>query len=218
LHPPALHLLLNGVDGASREAAWEALVAEHSRLLLHIARSLFVHNDSAMDAYAFVLERLHEDDYRRLRGFVADGRSLFSTWLMVVATRLCLDFYRRRYGRARGAPNDAHAAGRREARRQLMDLVVVDTDVTTIADPNSYEPDRFIREEQLAQALEATLAELSPEDRLIVKLRYEDGLTAQEIARVIGWRTPFHVFRRLNLTYTRLRRALQSRGVESSIP
>jgi DNA-directed RNA polymerase specialized sigma24 family protein len=49
-----------------------------------------------MDGYAYVLEALRSDDYRRLRAYAADGRSKFSTWLVVVARRLCLDLHLRR--------------------------------------------------------------------------------------------------------------------------
>jgi RNA polymerase sigma factor (sigma-70 family) len=99
--PPHLSRLLSG-DG-DRAVAWEAFVAEHSRLLLHVARTGTTKYDDAMDAYAYVLERLREDDYRRLREFAQDPRAKLTTWLVVVARRLSIDHYRRRYGRARGS-------------------------------------------------------------------------------------------------------------------
>jgi hypothetical protein len=49
--------------------------------------------------YAYILEKLQDEDFRRLRGYVADGRAEFSTWLAVVTRRLCEDFRRQRYGR-----------------------------------------------------------------------------------------------------------------------
>jgi len=84
------------------EAAWRAFVAEYSRLLIHVARSVTANHDDAMDAYAFVLEQLRVDQCRRLREFAADPRCKLSTWLVVVARRLCMDLYRHRYGRTRG--------------------------------------------------------------------------------------------------------------------
>src|SRR6188768_2553696 len=81
--PFRLESLLSAPDAPSREAAWAEFVAEHSRLLIHVARDLFRQHDGAMDAYTFVLERLEEDGFRRLRGFQDDGRSRFTTWLTV---------------------------------------------------------------------------------------------------------------------------------------
>ena len=71
------------------------------------------------DGYAYLLDRLQADDFARLRAYAADGRARFSTWLVVVAQRLCIDFHRSRYGRIR----EAQDPGERAARRQLHDLV-----------------------------------------------------------------------------------------------
>src|SRR5688572_14416739 len=99
--PPELERLLDSAaHRGDPDEAWAALVAKYSRLLMTVARDVAPGHDAAMDAYAFVLERLREDDCRRLRGFVADGRSSFTTWLVVVTRRLCVDHYRQRYGRA----------------------------------------------------------------------------------------------------------------------
>ena len=44
-----------------------------------------------MDHYAFMLDRLQEDGFHRLRAFAGDGRGQFTTWLVVVARRLCVE-------------------------------------------------------------------------------------------------------------------------------
>src|SRR5262249_41817793 len=98
--PAELSQLLAAAEPQGAEGAWGEFVHAHSRLLLHVARSMAKDHDDAMDRFAYLLEQLRRDDCRRLRGFVADGRSKFTTWLVVVARRLCLDYDRRRYGRA----------------------------------------------------------------------------------------------------------------------
>ena len=217
--PPALHQLLHGANAAARESAWESLLAEQSRLLLHVAHSFATEHDGAMDAYAYVLDRLREDDYRRLRGYEADGRSRFSTWLVVVARRLCLDFHRHRYGRVRdGARDEDSVEAAHAARRRLVDLAAAAIDLASLAHDEDEAPDRGVRSTQLREALQSALDELAPDDRLILKLRFEDDLTAQQIATVLQWPTPFHVFRRLNAVFARLKRGLLARGVESSVP
>ena len=131
-HPPELARLLLASDPPTRDRAWDAFVAAHSRLLLHTARSLTHDHDAAMDGYAYVLEALRENEYRRLRTYAEDGRSKFSTWLVVVVRRLCLDHYRREYGRRReGELEDTQRA--RDFRRRLPALAAEDVDTSTIA-------------------------------------------------------------------------------------
>lgn len=209
-HPAELSRLLSTPDPPARDAAWEAFVASHSRLLLHTARSLNHDYDAAMDGYAYVLEALREDDCRRLRAYAADGRSKFSTWLVVVARRLCLDFHRHRYGRAR--ESGPHSRDLRAARRRLVDLVAEELDTSRLAPPASSDPAAELQDRERAAALDATLRALPPRDRLLLALRFEDDLPAREIARVMGFPTPFHVYRRLNTLLGSLRHALRQHG------
>jgi DNA-directed RNA polymerase specialized sigma24 family protein len=67
-------------------------------------------------------------------------------------------------------------------------------------------------------ALDAALATLSPSDQVLLRLRFDDGLSAQQIARTLHYPTPFHVYRRINALLARLRELLRARGIESSVP
>ena len=210
--PPELAALLAASGQEQVEHAWAAFVAHHSQLLLHAARSLGADYDGAMDRYAFALERLRDQDFQRLRGYVADGRTKFTTWLVVVARRLALDHYRRRYGRA---PTDADqdTSHRRAVRRQLADSVLHPTDPAEVALPDQISPDEQFGATHRSESLASALARLDPGDRLLLKLRFDDGLTAREIAGILGLPTAFHVYRRLNALYPTLRRELEIRGV-----
>jgi RNA polymerase sigma factor (sigma-70 family) len=217
--PAELTRLLHDGNATERDAAWVALVRAHSRLLLHVARSVSAEHDGAMDAYAHILERLREDDFRRLRGYEADGRSTFSTWLAVVARRLCVDHYRGRYGRPpRCATGLETAEAARASRRRLLDLAAASIDLTSLADDRNESPDHALREAQLNEALDAALAKLAPADRVLLNMRFEDGFSAQQIATALKWPSPFHVYRRLNALYQHLKRVLQARGIDSSVP
>lgn len=210
-HSPELARLLLASDPPTRDRAWDAFVAAHSRLLLHTARSLTHDHDAAMDGYAYVLEALRENEYRRLRAYAEDGRSKFSTWLVVVVRRLCLDFHRKRYGRARDVSEDGRDA--RATRRRIVDLVAEELDVSDISPGNAVAPDAELQIRERAAALEAALRELPSGDRLLLALRFENDLSAREIAQVMGMATPFHVYRRLNAVLATLRRALGRRGM-----
>ena len=210
-----LSRLFEAVNVPERDDAWADFVAAHSRLLLSVARSLTADRDAAMDAYTYMLERLREDGYRRLRGYAPDGRSKFTTWLVVVARRLCLDFHRHRYGRTDDPAPDAAAA--HAARRRLVDLVAGATEPEQLAAPAA-DPASVLQAEELQRALEAATASLPAADRLLLKLRFDDDLSAREIAGLLGLPTPFHVYRRLNALLGQLRGVLRQRGIDEAEP
>jgi RNA polymerase sigma factor (sigma-70 family) len=219
LPPELVRLLDNAAHPGAQDDAWAALVAKYSRLLITVAREVVVDRDATMDAYAFVLGRLREDDCRRLRGFVADGRSSFTTWLVVVARRMCVDHYRQRYGRTSRAIGDPSLArGARLSRRRLFDLATVGIDLTTLIDAGAPDPDTALRTVQRDRILACAIDNLEPSDRLLLKLRFEDDLSAREIASILRLPSPFHVYRRLATVCGSLRRMLVARGVEDAVP
>ena len=214
--PEVLARLLQAADERARDEAWARFVDEYSRLLLYVTRRNTPDYDGAMDAYAFVLEKLREQDLHRLRGFAADGRGKFTTWLVVVSRRLCLDFYRHRYGRA---PADATADvdDARAARRRLVDLTTAKVDAV-LASPSSDDQDRDLRRAELERALESAMTGLPAPDRLLLTLRFHDGLSGAEIASLLHFASAFHVYRRLNQLLATLRERLARLGVRSPVP
>ena len=124
--PSELDGLLSATTDAGRSRAWERFIGRHSRLLLKVAHETSRQYDGAMDHYAFVLERLRADDFHRLRHYEPDGRTKFTTWLVVVARRLCLDHHRAIYGRPRSSDGDAieeHDVRRRSANAAISALL-----------------------------------------------------------------------------------------------
>jgi RNA polymerase sigma factor (sigma-70 family) len=166
-----------------------------------------------MDAYAYLLEQLRSDDFRRLRAYTAQSDCRFTTWLVVVARRLCLDRVRQQYGRQRSAGHQNH-----EVRRRLVDLLADALDASELADPADHNPETHLRANELNRALLSALMGLEPRDRLLLKLRFADGLAAREIGQVMRFPTPFHVYRRLNTLLRELRTALAQRGVQDAEP
>lgn len=217
--PAALGSLLDASDDRAREACWANFVDAYSRLILHVSRSDGSRYDAAMDHYAFVLEQLRRDDYRRLRAYVADGRSEFSTWLVVVAQRLCRDHQRHQYGRFRPPDQDSpdHDADR-AARRRLVDLIGAEVDLATLTDRRGTDAESAVRQADLHLALESALERLDQRDRLLIKLRFEDDLSMPEVATNLGFPTRFHAYRRLNDVLSGLRRALVRQGIREAVP
>ncbi len=213
--PDSLQRLLSACDPGERDRCWAAFLAEFSALILHTARTLGGERDSVMDRYAFVLDALRADDCRRLRHFTTDGSGKFTTWLVAVARRLCVDEHRRRYGRPQGTPP---LDDRRRERRHLVDLIAAEVEVNDIAAGDDGAPDEAIRRADLSGVLQAALQRLETSDRLLLRLRFEDDRSAPEIARLLGEPSPFRVYRRIDRLLAMLKAELTAAGIESSRP
>jgi RNA polymerase sigma factor (sigma-70 family) len=211
-----LQRLLNASTFSEQNRAWKIFLDAYSPLLLHVARSVFRDRDEAMDAYAHVLQEVRANEFARLRGFSDNGVSKFSTWLVVVVQRLCLDYRRAKYGRKRPVQSPS-ALVSQGLRQRLRDLAGEDVDLSAIAESTS-DPAEQLAAKELRVLLNLAIGTLSTSDRLLLALRFEDGLSASQIARVMHLPTSFHVYRRLDAAIRALRANLVARGVESSAP
>lgn len=212
--PPALQNLLSTAGGPADDA-WAEFAREYSALLLHVARSTTRGRDEAMDAYAFLLERLSEESCRRLRGYAASPNSKFTTWLVVVARRICIDYNRIKYGRIRHSDSSLERE-RLSRRRRLEDLSDHVENVDEVADENGTQPDDEVEIAELSAELRSALSALPPAEQLLIRLRFEDGLSVSEIAQTLRYPSQFHVYRRINAVLATLRTSLRSRGFESA--
>jgi len=208
--------LLDQVEPSARDEAWTEFVQANSKLILYVARSLGGDHDDMMDRYAFVLGQLRRDDFHRLRAYGADGRGKFTTWLVVVSRRLCLDHQREKYGRMRG-DDESHENGHR-MRGRLVDLISDDAELTELVDTSGGGPEERLRALQLDGALKSAMAALEPDDRLLLRLRFEDELPAPQIARIMSCRSQFDVYRRLRRVLDTLRTVLIRNGVGDPAP
>lgn len=202
-------------SAADRDEAWGAFVAEFTPLLLHVARCMSRDADEKMDAYAEILQRLATADFKRLRGYAADPRSKFTTWLVVVARRICVDRHRTRFGRAR--ESGPRALQLQRTRRNVEVLAGDSPDVASIADGSEPADETLERAETQARLRQAILA-LAPADRLLLELRFTDNRSAAEIARALKFPSQFHVYRRVNGLLAELRAQFPDAFTRSNKP
>ena len=214
--PPELSRLLSAREGPEQDEAWATFLAAHTRLLVHTCRTVVRDRDAAMDGYTHVVEKLREECYRRLRSYTPHLTARFTTWLVVVTRRLLLDYQRHRYGRPR-SDNGMHR-DESAVRRRLEDLVATEIDPEQLATASSNSPDHALRRQELTRALHQALDELSPSDRLLLALRFEDDRPVREIATTMKLPSVFHVYRRVGAALSELKRALARRGVLESEP
>jgi RNA polymerase sigma factor (sigma-70 family) len=216
--PGELASLLATSDDLSREKAWRVFLDTFSPLILHAARSASTGYDDGMDAYAAALDALRADDCRKLRGYSADPRSKFSTWLVVVVRRICIDAQRERFGRASQKEKTDGISDERAARRRLATLTGAAIELESLPDSHGERPDAELRRNDLHEQLESVLADLDERDRLLLTLRFVDDLPARRIAELQGWPDQMIVYRRINQLTALLKQKLLSRGVDSPIP
>jgi RNA polymerase sigma factor (sigma-70 family) len=168
-----------------------------------------------MDAYAYLLDHLSADDFRKLRGYAFHSSSKFTTWLVVVARRLCIDYGRTRYGRVRNTESERERI-RIQNRRRLDNLVNDLKETDEIPDENGLSADRQLESIELTAELNAAIDSIPPGDQLLLRLRFDDGLSAAEIAVLLHYPSQFQVYRRLNSVLATLRARLRARGIETA--
>ena len=214
--PLQLSQLLRAADAAVRAAAWDDLIADHTRLLLAVARSFGGAHDEAMDRYSYILGELRAADFRRLRTFEPNRGASFSTWLTLTARKMCLDYLCTRYGRQRHTANSDAGASQSTIRRTLVDCVASELDNESLPDLEALSADGLTVRRERDAGLRMALSALTPRDRLLLSLRFRHDLSAARICEVMGAKTPFHVYRRLKSVLALLRSDLESRGIDGS--
>lgn len=217
--PAELAHLYDTIEPRRQELAWESFIASYSELVLRVARHLGGSQDAIMDRYAYVLGELRRDDFHRLRAYRPREAGRFDFWLTTVVRRLCLDHYRHQYGRAGLAKSAGGGSSeKRQKRRRLADLLAADVQVSDLPASIDTGPEAALALAERGRALEAALARINPDDRLLLKLEYEEELGAREIAGIMHLPTVFHVYRRRNAILLGLRRALLAAGVREVEP
>lgn len=210
--PPTVEFLLAAADDAARDKAWTEFLQQYSLLILHVARSTRADHDVVMDRYLFVLDALRKDECRRLRAYSENGRGAFTTWLVAVCRRLCIDEHRRRFGRVSADEPTMEQMDR----RTLAVLGVEENASLDLLESALAGPDSELRIAERNARLRSALLRLDVSDRLLLRLRYEDNLKVNEIARLLGEQSQFKVYRRLDQILGRMRRELELVGIRDS--
>jgi RNA polymerase sigma-70 factor (ECF subfamily) len=150
------------------EQAFRSLVERYHRRVVQLALGMVKDADEAMDIAQETFVRVH----RYLPSFKGD--SSFFTWTYRIAMNLSLDVQRRkaRSERVEMGEND-------------------DAEIEAAMDPPSHAlagPQRQALNEELRGKIEEALAALSENHRSILLLREVEGLSYEELARVLGIR------------------------------
>ncbi len=150
------------------QAAFRTLVERYQRRVYQLALGMVKDPDDAMDIAQETFVRVH----RYLPSFKGD--SSFFTWTYRIAMNLCLDAQRKK-GRVQRVDSDESDEAEIEA--------AMDPPSAALAGPQ-----RQALNEELKGKLEEALAGLSENHRSILLLRELEGLSYEELAKVLGIR------------------------------
>jgi RNA polymerase sigma-70 factor (ECF subfamily) len=149
-------------------AAFRTLVERYQRRIYQLALGMMKDPDEAMDIVQETFVRVH----RYLPAFKGD--SSFFTWTYRIATNLCLD------------------AARKRGRTERIDLQDSEqAELEAAMDPPSAAlagPQRAALNEELKGKLDDALQGLSENHRAILLLREVEGLSYEELSKVLGIR------------------------------
>ena len=148
-------------------SAFDELVYRYDRQVLSIASSYTNDPDDAQDIYQEVFLRV----YRSLSGF--QFRSEFSTWLYRIATNVCITHRTR-------AKNRAFVSLEEEMETQAQAV-----EASPLRGPQPVSPDRHAQNVEISKYIQAALATLSPQQRLVFTLKHYQGYKLREIASMI---------------------------------
>lgn len=150
------------------DEAFGELVRQYHERVYHVAfrfvRNVDEANDLAQQAWVRAWKRL--DSFQ--------GKSGFFTWMYRVVSTVCLDHLRWR---------------KRKAEQQLLDDVEFhpDAEARLSASARS-QPDQDLERKEIRQRFREGLEKLSPEHRIALMMREVDGLSYNEIAKVMNCR------------------------------
>jgi RNA polymerase sigma-70 factor (ECF subfamily) len=147
---------------AGSESAFEQIVRRYQRPILNLIARITGDPALAED----LAQETFLKAFRNLPAF--DTTRRFSSWIFRIAHNTAIDALRRAKGRAVSLDSDSAAA--ELARREL-------------ATPQAADPAERVA---LGRALAAALAQLRPEHRAAIALRYEEGLPFEEVGHVLG--------------------------------
>jgi RNA polymerase sigma-70 factor (ECF subfamily) len=157
----AIQAVLKGNHGA-----FQVLVDAHQTRVYTLAMRMLGNEKEAEDA----AQDAFTQAYARLRTYKAEWR--FKTWVMTIASNLCIDRLRRR-----------------KIEPMLFTDFSVRTDgddsdpVETLFESSEPGPDAVLAKRQQMHALQSMLRELADEDRAMVVMFYWDDMSYDDIAR-----------------------------------
>jgi RNA polymerase sigma-70 factor (ECF subfamily) len=170
---------------ATRRVAMGVLFERYRERVYNVALRIVGTSEEASDVLQDVFVLL----FRKIHRFRA--RAVFASWVYRITVNVSLDHLRRR----RRGPLSAGSSHVLDGAQEPAGLTV---------------PERGVAQHDLERHVQDALATMSPRLRIVVVLRYLEGLSYADIGDVLGCSIGT-VKSRLNRAHTAMRRALEDR-------
>lgn len=174
----------------------------------------FYDPEDGHECFVYVLDKLKENNFYRINQF--KGQSSFKTFLISITNRLIIDFYRKRHGRPSKDIKTRNNSNPELNRAQFT--VFSQEDMSEAVDRGAL-PDELAAQmesatikQKMAKIVRFLSADLSAEDRLILKMKYYDNHKVSEIARILQL-DQRALYRRLNGLMVRLKEEILRNGL-----
>ena len=186
-------------------------IKPHLKLIESICLKRFNYSEDGHECYVHVLGKLMENNYARVNAF--QGRSTFKTYLVSITNRLAIDFYRHRYGKTSKKAADEQPVPKKNPLK-----IVPIKDQESLSDKKLLEDDVIDNEvketkNRLEALVKTHLSDLSPEDRLLLKMKYEDDFKVSEIAGILKLDQK-KTYRRINSILAAFRDKIMDEGID----
>jgi len=168
------------------ESAWEDLVANFDTTVKSAARKISANSEDAEDLASSIWAelyglRLDADGNKKSKLAYYSGRGSLAGWLRAVVSQLAVDQFRKQSKFVQIEEDREFENLANEAAGSDNHHFVAHSDT----------PEELLTEKQtegdVAEALQASIAGLEAEDRLILKLYYFDDLKLKDIAATFGY-------------------------------
>ena len=96
--------LLHRLNAADAGSAWAEFIDRYSALIMKTVTHFEYEQDRSNECFLYVCEKLCDHHFRRLNKFNTSGSAKFRNWLSTVVFNLCVDWHRKKFGRATVLP------------------------------------------------------------------------------------------------------------------
>ena len=150
-----------------KPGAFDAIVRAHQDRVYSFCVRMLSDREDALD----IAQEVFLSAYRNLSGF--RGEASLSTWLLRIATNRCLNRIRQRSARAA---------------REVVQGGAEGNDDSSFQPPGREEdrPDRMVETRETGKILEAAIARLDEDSRMLVILSDVEGFSYEELAGAVG--------------------------------
>ena len=145
--------------------AFEAIVREYEKNVYNLALRMSGNREDALD----ISQEAFIKVYNALHSFRGDSK--FSVWLYRIVSNTCLDYLRSRSRRSEESLSEEDGEGE-EREREIRD--------------ERFSPEPLLEQKTTREALQRCLLALPEEQRKILLLRELQGLSYEEIGRVLS--------------------------------